>query len=485
MPHTEEPLSSAVTKQADGGPERVSPATIVEEAAPLETVAGPPRSNKRERRRKRRRRARRELPPPFEVTLDGFAAGGTAVGHAPDGRVVFVEYALPGERVLAEVTAESPSYLEARAIEVREASLSRVEPPCPYFGRCGGCQLQHIDYAEQLVLKTNLVNEQLRRIGHFKEPPVAATLGMAHPWNYRNHMRFTVRRDGDIGFMERGSHRFLRIDRCLIAHDSVNTVLKRTQDATTGTRHLSVRVGASTGELLIQPRLRWRPRKRPIPSGQPHYHDELGGRRFRVSAAAFFQVNRPQAERLARLVRERVIEAQPSVVVDAYAGVGTFAALLAGGGPWRVITIEESAAAGNDAEFNLAELPEVTRLVGTVEDLLPDLDPEPELVIVDPPRVGLTPSVVKALLTSTCRRLIYVSCDPATLARDLRLLVDGDASAGLDGFTLASVQPLDMFPQTQHIECVATLDRFAVPATTGIDKNAPTDATHDGSAQPE
>jgi 23S rRNA (uracil1939-C5)-methyltransferase len=473
MPHTEETPSGS---DAPSAPPEESPV----EASPAETVAGPPRSNKRARRLKRRRRARGELPPPFEVTLDGFAAGGTAVGRAPDGRVVFVEYALPGERVTAEVTGESPSYLEARAIEVHEASPARVEPPCPYFGRCGGCQLQHIDYPEQLVLKTELVREQLRRIGHFEDPPVATALGMANPWAYRNHMRFTVRRDGDVGFMERGTHRFLRVDRCLIAHDQVNTVLKRTQDSTTGTRQLSVRVGAGTGEVLIQPRLSWRARKRPIASGQKHYHDELGGRRFRVSAAAFFQVNREQAERLARLVRERVVEAQPRVVVDAYAGVGTFAALLAGGGPWRVITIEESAAAGNDAEVNLADLPEVTRLVGSVEALLPDLDPEPELVIVDPPRVGLAPSVIEALLASACRRLVYVSCDPATLSRDLRLLVDGDPDAGRLGFTLASVQPLDMFPQTQHVECVATLDR--IPSEAGV-LNAPTSeaAAPDGS----
>ncbi len=349
--------------------------------------------------------------------------------------------------------------MEARAIEVREASPARVDPPCPYFGRCGGCQLQHVDYAEQLRLKTGLVEEQLRRIGRFEDPPVAPALGMARPWGYRNHMRFTVRRDGDIGFMQRGTHRFLRIDHCLIAHDSVNATLKRAQGATTGTRQLTVRVGEATGELLIQPQLRWRPRRRPLPSGQNYYHEELGGRRFRVSAAAFFQVNTKQAERLAGLVRERVREVQPRVVVDAYAGVGTFAALLAGGGPWRVLTIEESAAAGDDAEVNLDGLGEVTRLVGTVEELLPGLDPEPELVIVDPPRVGLAPSVIAALLTSACRRLVYVSCDPATLARDLRLLVDGDPDAERPGFTLTAVQPLDMFPHTQHVECVATLDR--------------------------
>lgn len=455
--------------------DETQPAAAAPVAPALDPATGPPRENKRERRRKRRRRARGELPPPIELTIDGFAAGGTGVGRAPDGRVVFVEYALPGERVLAEVTAESPSYLEARATEVREASPMRVEPPCPYFGICGGCQLQHVDYAAQLTLKTGLVRDQLRRIGHFDDPPVAPAQGMALPWGYRNHMRFTVRRDGDIGFMRRGTHHFLRVDRCLIAHDSVNAVLKRAQRATSGTRHLSVRVGEGTGELLIQPQLRWRPNRRPLPSGQRHYHEELAGRRFRISAAAFFQVNTKQAERLVRMVGERVREARPGVVVDAYAGVGTFAALLAGGGPWRVLTIEESAAAGDDAETNLAGFDNVTRLVGTVEDLLPGLDPAPDLVIVDPPRIGLAPSVVEALLASACRRLVYVSCDPATLARDLRLLVDGAPHAGQPGFSLTSVQPLDMFPHTQHIECVTTLDR-ALPHSPAADEPAPGDS---------
>ncbi len=425
----------------------------------VDPLAGPPRQNKRERRRRRRRRARGELPPPVELTVDGFAAGGSGVGRGPDGRVVFVEYALPGERVVAEVTAESPSYLEARAIEIRESSPRRVEPPCPYFGTCGGCQLQHVDYEEQLALKTGLVRDQLRRIGRFDDPPVAPARGMEHPWGYRNHMRFTVRRNGEIGFMRRGTHQFLRVDRCLIAHDAVNAVLKRAQRRTTGTRQLSVRVGEATGELMIQPALRWRPGRRPLPSGQKHYHERLGGRPFRVSAAAFFQVNTRQAEQLARMVRERVKEARPAVVVDAYSGVGTFAALLAGDGPWSVITLEESAAAGDDAETNLAGLPNVTRLVGSVEGLLPGLDPAPDLVIVDPPRTGLAPATVDALLASACRRLVYVSCDPATLARDLRLLVDGDPAHGRPGFALGSVEPLDMFPHTQHVECVTTLDR--------------------------
>ena len=393
---------------------------------------------------------------PLEIELTGFAAGGKAVGRAPDGRVAFVEYAIPGERVLAEVTAEEPSYVEATTVEVRESSELRVEPRCQYFGRCGGCQLQHVAYGEQLRLKTGVVRDQLRRIGRFEDEAIDGVLremiGMADPWAYRNHMRFTVRRDGDIGFMEHGSHRFLRIDHCEIALPAANRVLEDAQGRTMQTRALTVRAGEHSGELLVQPKLRWRPHRRGrTRSGQPHYHELLRGARYRVSSPAFFQVNSRQAERLIELVVARARAVQPRLVADAYSGVGTFAVALAQVVP-DVVTIEYSAAAGDDAEVNLAPYDNVRRIVGTVEEQLPALDPQPDVVVVDPPRAGLDASVIDAIVDSRVRRLVYVSCDPATLARDLRRLADG-------GMALGEVQPIDMFPHTQHIECISTLDR--------------------------
>ena len=388
----------------------------------------------------------------MELELTGFALGGKAVAHAPDGRVVFVEYGIPGESVVVEFKEERPSYLEARAIEVVDASPHRIEPRCEYFGRCGGCQLQHIDYAEQLRLKTGVVQEQFERIGHFEAPPVRAMLGMEQPWAYRNHMRFTVRRDGDVGFMERGTHRFLKVEQCPIAIDAVNEVLSDVQDATTGTRQITIRMGEESGELLVQPKLEWRPgMEGTTESGQPWYKERLLGRDFRISSAAFFQVNTRQAGRLANLVIERVTAVSPAVAVDAYSGVGTFAALLAEHVP-QVVAIEESAAATADAKVNFDGLYNVEMVAGSVEDVLPNFTPAPDVVMIDPPRAGMRREVVDALLASRTTRIVYVSCDPATLARDVRLLVDG-------GFELIEVQPIDMFPQTQHIECVTVLDR--------------------------
>jgi 23S rRNA (uracil1939-C5)-methyltransferase len=426
----------------------------------LDTMAEQPRPARAQRGRRRKARPHDRPLVPITLELTGFAHGGSAVGRAPDGRVAFVAYGIPGERVVAEVTAETPSYIEATTVRVLEASPARVAPPCQYFGACGGCQLQHIAYAEQLRLKTGVVREQLQRIGRFEDAPVREMLGMSGPdgpWAYRNHMRFTVRRDGEVGFMQRGTHRFLRIDRCLIAHDEVNRILGRLQERTYGTRQASVRIGERTGEVLVQPRLQWRPgRSTHVPSGQQHFHEELLGERYRVSAPAFFQVNTQQAEVLATLVLERLLERRPRVVVDAYSGVGTFARLLASRVDY-VLAIEGQAAAGDDAEVNLGEWPNVTRLVGDVEALLPGLDPAPDALVIDPPRAGVTRGVLDAIVASTTKRVVYVSCEPSTLARDLRILVDA-------GFELVEVQPVDMFPHTQHIECVSVLDRPAARA---------------------
>ncbi|MCK9486935.1 MAG: class I SAM-dependent RNA methyltransferase [Dehalococcoidia bacterium] len=413
------------------------------------------------RSRRAKRLVNRPLVP-IEVTLTGFAAGGKAVGHAADGRVVFVEYALPGERVIAEITDDRPSFIEATAVLVLEAAEDRVAPPCGYFGKCGGCQLQHVAYPKQLELKTGVVRDQLHRIGRFSEEEVHALvrpmIGMDDPWGYRNHNRFTVRRDGEVGFMQRGTHRFMRIDECLIAHPRVNEVLEAAQDRTMQARQLTVRVGVNTGDEMVQPRLQFRPgrpnqekRGARVTSGQTHYTEALNGVTYRISGPAFFQVNTVQAERLVAAVVERVLAVKAGVVVDAYAGVGTFAAQLAHFVK-HVVTIEESAAAGVDAEMNLKPYDNVTRIVGKVEDTLPGMTPSPDVVVIDPPRSGLFPGVVEAIVASEARRVVYVSCDPATLARDLRLFADG-------GFAITEVQPIDMFPHTQHIECITTLDR--------------------------
>jgi len=475
---------------------------------------------------RRYRQRRREPEGPRErVTLElsGVAHGGEAIGRH-EGRVYFVPYGLPGETVVAEIVEDKPDYARAEIVDLLEPSPDRVTAPCAYFGTCGGCQWQHAGYEAQLRFKRGIVAEQLRRIGHFEDADrlVLPTIGMAEPWHYRNHARFTVgRRFGELCFTRAGTRQLLRIDHCWLMQRPIDAILARLQRRLAGFRahQLSIRVGVNTGDVLIQPELPPLgaplpiseeelersgdpsvPRQRPhalgtapeppshddgpawpgdeIPSGQTELYEELLGRRFRVAAPAFFQVNtrREQrdsgfptpeivarfghlisreglsvAETLVLLGMDRLDPRPDDVVVDAYCGVGTFAAVLA---PFvrEVVGIEESPAAVKDAEQNCADLRNLRFIAGKVEDVLPRLTERPSKVLLDPARVGCERPVLDALIAAEPERIVYVSCEPATLARDLAILRDG-------AYTLRSVQPLDMFPQTYHVESVSLLTR--------------------------
>jgi 23S rRNA (uracil1939-C5)-methyltransferase len=392
---------------------------------------------------RKRQRERGELPVPerIEVTFSDMAYEGHALARYAEG-VIFAEYGIPGERATVQLYRKHNGVAHGRVVEVHEASPDRVEAPCPYFGICGGCQWQHISYERQLELKRHVVKEQLRRIGKFAEQPVSETVGADEPFGYRNHMRFTAGKRGDLGFVRRGSHSLLPIERCLIAQPAINETLARTQGHTEGMHQLEVRLGVNTGDILIEPPEAGQPRR-------SSYHDALLGREFEVSSASFFQSNTRQAERLIELVIEKLQPDRRDVLVDAYAGVGTFAAIMA---PMvaQVIAIEESPPAVADAFANMQDLDNVRCIEGKVEHVLPGLEERPTALILDPPRQGCHPAVLDAILAHRPPRLAYVSCDPATLARDLRILVDG-------GYELLDVTPLDMFPQTFHVECVASL----------------------------
>ena len=386
----------------------------------------------------------------LELALESWGRLGEAMAIHEE-TPVFVFGGIPGERVTAEVVRVHRKYVSARVIEVLEPSPDRVEPPCRYFGECTGCQWQHLDYGAQLAAKRDKVIDALARVGGLEGVVVDEALPSTSRYGYRNHARFTVSRQGELGFVNRETRRFVRIDHCMLMRPGVNRILEHLQDRCQETTQLSIRAGAgsaeSSDEYLVQP-----PLLNPavtVATGQKRYVETVGESRFFVSSPSFFQVNVEQAAQAAEVVLEGLGLGPDDVLLDAYTGVGTFAVLLA---PHvgRVVAVEESSAAVADARENAAAIPNVEFVLGRTENVLGELSVRPDAVVLDPPRSGCQPQALASLVHLASPRVAYVSCDAETLARDLKILCAG-------GYALVRVAPIDMFPQTHHVECVALL----------------------------
>ncbi len=387
-----------------------------------------------------------EIGARFRVRLNGWGRLGEALAQHED-VPLFVFGGIDGEEVEAEIVRRHRRYMAARVVQVIEPSPHRIAPPCPHFGPCTGCQWQHITAEHQRELKRLAVIDALERIGDLTDAPVSDVVPAPAPLGYRNHARFTVGPQGTLGYVNRESRRFVPIDRCPLMDEGINTTLAQLQGHCADTTQVSVRYGTGTGDLLVQPTLK-NPDV-PIPTGQKHFRELMGGRTFRVGSPSFFQVNTPQAERMVDLVRRELELSGTELVVDVYSGVGTFAALLA---PYcrQVVAIEESSAAMEDARVNCDGIPNLELCNARAEDALASMERCPDAVVLDPPRAGCHPTMLESMVRLLPSKVVYVSCDPSTLARDLKVLCAG-------GFQLRRVQPIDMFPQTHHVECVATL----------------------------
>jgi 23S rRNA (uracil1939-C5)-methyltransferase len=382
----------------------------------------------------------------FTLKLDGMGQLGEAVSRI-DEKKIFVFGGIPGEEVLAEIIRQRRTYIAAKTVQPVKSSPFRVETSCPYFGSCTGCQWQHIDYTHQLEIKHGIIQETMETLGDIFGGSIAPVVPAPQTFGYRNHARFTVGPGGSLGFIHRESRQFIRVESCLLMHSWINEALSQLQGQCGETTQVSIRYGVNTGSYLIQPALHRAGIA--LDSGQKYYEDRLNSTQFRISSPSFFQVNNTQAEQMVNILIDNLAFTGDELLADAYAGVGTFGILLA---PYvrRVLAIEESASAIKDAQINSEDIPNVELLHGKTENVLGSLQSAPDILIIDPPRAGCHSDTLKTVINHPPKQVAYISCNPQSLARDLRILLNGP-------FSIREIIPVDLFPHTHHIECIAIL----------------------------
>ncbi|WP_157677518.1 23S rRNA (uracil(1939)-C(5))-methyltransferase RlmD [Dehalobacterium formicoaceticum] len=434
----------------------------------------------------------------FEAEITGISHQGWGIGRI-EGFTVFVPGSLVGEIVQAEIDQMKKSFAVAKLIRVIHESPYRMIPPCHVYDSCGGCQLQHARYEHQLEMKKKIVEDALRKIAQMPEVEVRPVLGMSHPWQYRNRIQLHVKIYHDqveLGFFKPGSHELISFRECLLVPDVFNHIRSFLQEELTtykdsdnlsSLRHIVLKISAYTKEIAVifvtsekkfplLPKLAqslsgrfpevvsvvqniqkkesgvlFGPRWQHI-LGKEKLEDKIGNVLYSISPGSFIQVNPEQTRVLYDQIRDFADLKGGETVLDVYCGMGSISLQMAEKAG-QVIGIEEFPEAVKDADYNarLNGFNNVQFLAGKAEDLLPELAANginPQLLIVDPPRKGCDPAVLSAIARMNPSKLIYVSCEPSTLARDLKTL-------GQHGYQVVTVQPVDMFPQTGHVEtCV-------------------------------
>jgi len=402
------------------------------------------------------------------VNLEKLVYGGDALGRLADGRAVFIPFGLPGETVRARSVDEKRGHVRADLVELLEPSPKRIRPLCTHFGICGGCHYQNLSYPEQLTVKTGILRDQLTRLGRIDHPPMKPTVPSPDGWNYRNHVQFHLSASGKIGYVDAHSRSILPITECHLPEAPLNDIWPTLEfEPGLGLERVSLRLGVD-GEtmLVLESELPEIPAMdleadlsvvhlaggdSVVLAGDDHLIMAVNERLFHISASSFFQVNTAMAGRMVDHLLAHLPVTVKTTLLDVYCGVGLFSAFFA---PrvGRLIGIESSSSACEDFSVNLDEFENVELYEAMAEGGLPLLDVNPDVVIVDPPRAGLEKGALDALLVLAPGLLAYVSCDPSTLARDARRLIDG-------GYHLTQVTAFDLFPQTYHIESISIFEK--------------------------
>ncbi|AFZ42507.1 23S rRNA m(5)U-1939 methyltransferase [Halothece sp. PCC 7418] len=441
----------------------------------------------------------------IEVEITDLSDRADGVGRW-EGRVVFVPDTVTGDRALVRLVRVKPQYAYGQVQELLTPSEHRIRPQCIVADKCGGCQWQHIDLAYQQKAKEQVILDALQRIGGFADPPLAPILSSPSGLNYRNKVTYPLQRsaEGNVqaGYYRKGSHKLVNLNQCPVQDSRLDPFLAQIKqdieaqgwgiyNESRGTgklRHLALRIGRKTGQVLLTlistddnlegleaqaqtwlntfPQLvgvclNENPQRNNIIfgketrciAGKAEIEEEFAGLTFFLSPNTFFQVNTETAEALCELILDQLALTGTETVVDAYCGIGTFTLPFARHAK-TVIGIESQESAIAQAERNAQhnQIENVTFQVGKVESLLPQLEMTPDLVFLDPPRKGCDRAVLETLTQTKPQQIVYLSCRPATLARDLKQL----ASAG---YKITLVQPADFFPQTAHVECAVFLEQ--------------------------
>ena len=412
--------------------------------------------------------------------VDGISHSGEGVARI-DGKAAFIPFAIPGETVDVEIVEQKKSFLRARLEQVVMVSPDRVEPPCPHYFKCGGCSYQHVSYERQLELKRKVVQDSLQRIGAI-EVEVNPIPGMDNPWRYRNKVEWHVGREAGqltMGYYMNDSRTLTGIDSCLLISQSMqdysNYIKARLSElripegcevilrqSSANQEMMLIFVGTGSSEIDFAKMLNYQEAASiySIDQGVPQLHygdtnlpETIFDLEYQVSPLAFFQVNHQQTEKMMEIIKKFAQIGSADTVLDAFCGTGSIALALAGSAH-RVVGVESFKAAIKDAKRNAFNnnITNCKFIKGACEDIISGLDEQFDVVILDPPRTGCKPALIEAIVQISPQRVVYVSCNPATLARDLKIFVQA-------GYQVQTVQPIDMFPQTGHVETVVLMSR--------------------------